>query len=109
LVPFMEGESFRLVQYRLPLRTKQYGVREPKFSRKYRKKRIDIAIIPILGTDATLRRVGFGKGMYDRFFAREGEGIAYRIFIQRTAQISTHVITDAWDIRGDEILTGRTR
>ena len=37
LVPFMEGESFRLVQYRQPLRTRRFGVREPGISRKYRK------------------------------------------------------------------------
>ena len=38
LVPFMEGESFRLVQYRLPLEIKQFGVREPRFSRKKRRR-----------------------------------------------------------------------
>jgi 5-formyltetrahydrofolate cyclo-ligase len=106
LVPFMAGESFRLVQYRLPLRTKCFGVREPIFSRKYRKKQIDIAIVPIAGTDSTGRRIGFGKGMYDRFFAREGHTIARVIFVQRAAQFSPKVITDAWDVRADEILTG---
>ena len=25
-VPFMEGESFRLVKYRLPLKIKKYGI-----------------------------------------------------------------------------------
>jgi 5-formyltetrahydrofolate cyclo-ligase len=109
LVPFMEGESFRLVQYRLPLRTKRFGVREPIFSRKYRKKRIDIAVVPIVGTDPTLRRVGFGKGMYDRFFTREGYRIADVIFVQRTEQYTPCVITDAWDVQADEILTGRIR
>jgi 5-formyltetrahydrofolate cyclo-ligase len=109
LVPFMEGESFRLVQYRLPLRTKRFGVREPIFSRKYRKKRIDIAIVPIVGTDSMSRRIGFGKGMYDRFFAREGQRIAHVIFVQRAEQRSSNVITDVWDVRADEILTGCIR
>jgi len=109
LVPFMEGESFRLVQYRLPLHKKQYGVREPKFSRKYQKKRIDIAIVPIVGTDKTLRRIGFGKGMYDRFFSREGDRIAHVIFVQRIGQHSSAVITDRWDVRADEIIAGHPR
>jgi len=108
-VPFMEGESFRLVQYRLPLRTKQYGVREPNFSRKYRKKQIDMAIVPIVGTDKTFRRIGFGKGMYDRFFAREGTHIAHTIFVQRVWQYSPVPLTDVWDVQADEILVGRLR
>ncbi len=105
-VPFMQGESFRLVQYRLPLQITQYGVREPKFSRKYRKKRIDIAIVPIIGTDPTLRRIGFGKGMYDRFFAREGAQIAYTVFVQRIAQVSPDIVTDRWDVQADELIAG---
>ena len=109
LVPFMEGESFRLVQYRLPLRTKQYGVREPNISKKYRNKRIDIAIVPIVGTDRTLRRVGFGRGMYDRFFAREHGRIGRTIFVQRALQWSPDVVTDAWDVRADEIIVGTRR
>ncbi len=104
-VPFMEGESFRLVQYRLPLKTKKYGVKEPKFSKKYRKKVIDLAIIPIVGTDRSGRRVGFGKGMYDRFFASEGDHIKYLIFVQRALQQSKTVVTDVWDIAADEIIT----
>lgn len=107
LVPFMEGESFRLVQYRLPLRTRRFGVREPKFSRKHRKRRIDMAVVPIVGTDMTLRRVGFGRGMYDRFFAQESDRIAHVVFVQRIGQYSPTVITDAWDVRADEIVTGR--
>ena len=109
LVPFMEAESFRLVQYRLPLHTKQYGVREPNFSRKYRKKQIDMAIVPIVGTDKTLRRIGFGKGMYDRFFAREGAHIAHTIFVQRVWQYSPVLLTDVWDVQADEILVGLLR
>jgi len=109
LVPFMEGESFRLVQYRLPLRIRQYGVREPKFSRKYRKKQIDIAIVPIVGTDPAMRRIGFGKGMYDRFFARRTYRISRVIFVQRSGQFCSEVITDKWDISADELVVGRTR
>jgi len=107
LVPFMEGESFRLVQYRLPLHRRQFGVREPNFSNKYRNRQIDIAIVPIIGTDPTGRRVGFGKGMYDRFFAREGDAIAHVIFVQRTWQYAPCRVTDDWDVQADEVLVGR--
>jgi len=107
LVPFMEGESFRLVQYRLPLHRKQFGVREPNFSNKYRNRQIDIAIVPIIGTDPTGRRIGFGKGMYDRFFARKKRGIEHVIFVQRSWQYAPYRVTDDWDVQADEMLIGR--
>ena len=105
LVPFMEGESFRLVKYRLPLRTKKYGVKEPKFSKQYRKKIITCAIVPIVGTDTSLRRIGFGKGMYDRFFANYNKEIGEIIFIQRVLCQSRALITDDYDVGADRIIT----
>ncbi|WP_457608739.1 5-formyltetrahydrofolate cyclo-ligase [Nitratifractor sp.] len=104
-VPFMEGESFRLVKYRLPLRKKRFGIYEPNNSKQYRKKKIDLAIVPIVGVDAGGRRIGFGKGMYDRFFAREAGNITETIFIQRDLCWSPEIITDSYDIRGDMIVT----
>jgi len=106
LVPFMEGDSFRLVKYRLPLSVKKYGIKEPRISKQYRKKRIDISVVPIVGTDSTLRRIGFGKGMYDRFYAREKRNIIETIFVQRILCISHEVVTDDFDVRADMIITG---
>ncbi len=104
LVPFMEGKSFRLVQYRLPLYKKKFGIKEPKNSYKFRTKNIDLAIVPIVGTDITLRRVGFGKGMYDRFFEKQKKHINYTLFITRKLFISEHNITDSHDISADMII-----
>jgi len=106
-VPFMEGESFRLVKYRQPLKTKKYGIKEPKFSKQFRRKTIDISIVPIVGTDASMRRIGFGKGMYDRFFMRERRWIGETVFVQRILCISPEIITDDYDIRADRIIAGR--
>jgi 5-formyltetrahydrofolate cyclo-ligase len=102
-VPFMEGESFRLVQYRLPLKRKKYGVQEPNFSNKYRNRMIDIAIVPIVGTDRSWKRIGFGKGMYDRFFANHGCEVERIVFVQRVLLQSREVITDSWDVMADEL------
>ncbi len=104
-VPFMEGESFSLVKYRMPLEKKQFGIREPKYSRQYRKRKIDLAIVPIIGTDPTLRRVGFGKGMYDRFFEREQKNIKKTVFVSRRLCWSPQVVTDYFDISADMIIT----
>jgi 5-formyltetrahydrofolate cyclo-ligase len=100
-VPFMVGESFLLVKYRLPLQKKQFGIYEPKFSKQYRKRKIDLSIVPIVGTDPTLRRIGFGRGMYDRFFAREKKSIKEVVFVQRRLCFSTTVVTDHYDVMAD--------
>ena len=104
LVPFMEGESFRLVKYRLPLERKKYGVREPKFSKQFRKRKIDISVVPIVGTDASLRRIGFGKGMYDRFFAQQKRWIEKTIFVQRVLCLSKESVTNHYDVGGDSVI-----
>lgn len=106
-VPFMEGESFRLVKYRLPLEKKKYGVKEPKFSKQYRKRMIELAIVPIVGTDRSLRRIGFGKGMYDRFFARHEKEISQIIFTQRVLCWSTRLVTNEYDVGADEVIAAR--
>lgn len=104
LVPFMEGKSFRLVKYRLPLKIKKFGVKEPKKSNKYIKK-IDLAIVPILGTDSTLRRIGFGKGFYDRFFEKNSKKIKEIIFVGREYCVSSEIITENHDVKGDGYFT----
>jgi len=104
-VPFMEGKSFRLVKYRLPLRQKRFGIKEPNDSKQFRNKKIDLAIVPIVGTDTTWRRVGFGKGMYDRFFEKEHKNINKVIFVARELCYSKEIVTNHFDIKADMIFT----
>jgi 5-formyltetrahydrofolate cyclo-ligase len=108
LVPFMEGESFSLVKYRLPLERKRFGIREPKFSRLYRRRIIDLAIVPIVGTDSSFRRVGFGKGMYDRFYEKARKTINYTVFVSRRLCFSKERVTDAHDLAAETIITPET-
>jgi len=104
LVPFMEGKSFRLVKYKLPLRKKQFGVKEPKNSNKYNKK-IDLAIVPVIGVDIAFRRVGFGKGFYDRFFEKSRKRVNKILFIGREYCFSEEKITDDYDVEAEVYLT----
>ena len=106
-VPFMEGKSFRVVKYRLPLETKRFGIKEPKDSRQFRTKKIDIAIVPIVGMDLTHRRVGFGKGMYDRFFEKEIKNINKIVFVARELCYSKEIITNHYDIKADRMVTAQ--
>ena len=104
LVPFMVGKSFSLVKYRLPLKIKKFGVKEPSKSNNYNKK-IDLAIVPIIGTDSTFRRIGFGKGFYDRFFEKNHKYIREVVFVGRERCISSEIITEDHDVKGDYYLT----
>jgi len=104
-VPFMEGTSFRLVKYRLPLKKKKFGIKEPNDSKQYRVKNIDLAIVPMVGTDATYRRVGFGKGMYDRFYEKQSQYIKQTVFVARELCYSKEIVTDNHDVKADIIVT----
>ncbi len=107
LVPFMEGESFKMVQYRLPLKRKKFGIYEAGNSNKKFKK-IDIAVVPAVGIDKDLKRVGFGKGMYDRFFAKLKQR-PYTIFVQRKLCYVNEKICDEYDIFADMVIAGDGR
>ena len=103
-VPFMLGISLEMVKSRLPLvsRTK-FGVKEP-LSTKIFKKRIDVAIVPTLGVDGYMARIGHGKGFYDRFFAN----LPYRptlIFVEILDNFTNEIISEDHDVTCDFYLT----
>jgi len=102
-LPFMEDDSFKMVPFRFPLRPKRFGIYEPGNSQKKIKK-IDVAIVPAVGVDGEGRRIGFGKGMYDRFFARLRYK-PYIIFIQSQLCNTNQYICDDYDIKADELIT----
>ena len=103
-VPFMVGKTFKAVKYRLPLKRKQFGIREPNNSSF--KAKIDLAIVPIVGIDCTNRRVGFGRGMYDRFFEKL-KVQPINIFTQLTLCKSETIVTSSYDIKADFVITSR--
>ncbi len=102
-VPFMEGESFKMVPLRLPLKKKKFGIFEAGNTLRNIKK-IDIAIVPSVGVDGKLRRVGFGKGMYDRFFAKLRKK-PFTIFVQPELCYTNHHICDDYDVMADVLIT----
>lgn len=60
--------------------------------------------MPVVGVDGNLQRVGFGKGMYDRFFAKLKKR-PYTIFIQSEFCYTKEFICDSYDIACDVIIT----
>ncbi|KAB7884937.1 5-formyltetrahydrofolate cyclo-ligase [Poseidonibacter ostreae] len=102
-VPYMEGDSFKIVKYRLPLQKKKFGIKEPNNS-FLKPKKIDLAIVPVVGIDAIGKRIGYGKGMYDRFFDR----ISYKptlVFTQLILCQSDKILSESYDIQADYIIT----
>ncbi|MBN2965321.1 5-formyltetrahydrofolate cyclo-ligase [Sulfurospirillum sp. T05] len=103
LVPFMEGVSFKVVKFRLPIKKKRFSVLEPQNSQMIFSK-IDIAIVPVVGVDGALRRIGHGKGMYDRFFSSlKCHPIV--IFVQGADCFTTQHVGDAHDVQADFYIT----
>jgi 5-formyltetrahydrofolate cyclo-ligase len=102
-IPFMVGKSFKMVPFRLPLKEKKFGIFEAGNTLRDIRK-IDIAIVPVVGVDGNLQRVGFGKGMYDRFFEKLQKR-PYTIFIQPELCYTKEKICDAYDVAGDILLT----
>ena len=102
-VPFMHGDSFKIVKYRLPLYKKKFGIKEPNNS-FFKARKVDIAIVPVVGIDEVKKRIGFGKGMYDRFFAR----LDYKptiIFTQLILCKSEKKLSEEHDIQANYIIT----
>jgi 5-formyltetrahydrofolate cyclo-ligase len=102
-VPFMEGVSFKMVKFRLPLSRKKFGILEPKNSFA-RGKKIDLAIVPVLGVDGAFRRIGFGKGMYDRFF----ESLSYKpsiAFVELVDCFTPSLVGETHDIQANIYIT----
>jgi len=102
-VPFIDSITFKMVKFRLPLKKSQFGTLESGNSKR-KIDRVDIVIAPTIGIDMSFRRIGFGKGMYDRFY----ESLKKRpklIFVQNISCISREEITEKHDIRADYYIT----
>ncbi|MBU0721095.1 5-formyltetrahydrofolate cyclo-ligase, partial [bacterium] len=98
---------FKMVPFRLPLKEKRFGIFEAGNTIRNIKK-IDIAIVPAVGVDGNLQRIGFGKGMYDRFFENLKKK-PYTIFIQLEFCYTKKYICDSYDVSCDLLLTPKTK
>jgi len=102
-LPFIEEKSFKMVKYRLPLKRNNFNVLEPKNS-YFKIKNIDMIIVPVVGVDGNFKRVGFGKGMYDRFYEKLKKKPIV-IFVQRERCFTHKKITNDYDISADFYIT----
>ncbi|WP_291950728.1 5-formyltetrahydrofolate cyclo-ligase [Campylobacter sp.] len=102
-VPFMQDKSLKIVKLRLALNKKSFGVYEPKNS--FLHSHIDVAIVPVIGVDKNFKRIGHGKGFYDRFFANLTHKKPKIIFVQMINGKTEKNLCEDHDIKGDFYLT----
>ena len=102
--PFISGNEFKITPFRLPLKKNKFGIYECGDSNFNNYNRLDLAIVPIIGIDCTMRRIGFGAGMYDKYYAKLKKH-PFSIFVSRTLNYSKKIITSDYDIRGNVVIT----
>ncbi len=106
-LPTIRGLNFKMLPFRLPLEQNKYKIWEPRFSYLYFEK-IDLAIIPCLGIDSSFKRIGMGKGMYDRKFSKI-KNFPYVIFVSQDPNIARNKLTQDFDISANEYLSYQFR
>lgn len=105
LIPFMLDISFKMVKLRSPFSNSRFNIKETHNQNKFYKK-IDMAIVPVVGVSRNFARVGHGKGYYDRFFAQ----LNYKpeiVFVGIKELLCKEDISDFHDIKCDFYLTPR--
>nr|WP_241993724.1 5-formyltetrahydrofolate cyclo-ligase [Helicobacter sp. MIT 05-5293] len=102
-VPFIQELSFKMIPLRMPLKKNLYGIYESNNS-LFHLIKVDSVIIPVLGIDRDFRRIGFGKGMYDRFLPNLKHKV-HIIFVAKSPNIAQDVITQPYDTLGDCFFT----
>nr|WP_267891717.1 5-formyltetrahydrofolate cyclo-ligase [Helicobacter cholecystus] len=101
-VPKIKGEEFDLIEFRLPLFKEKFSIFEPRGRVKKRAK-LDVMIVPMLAWDKKMRRIGFGRGYYDRFYAKLSSK-PYIIFVSLLGLYVCQKITQDFDVGADLIL-----
>ena len=80
----------------------KYGILEPKNGKLLNIEDLDVIIIPIVGFDLNMHRIGYGKGYYDRFLKNIN---AKKIGLAYECQKVDHIDIDENDIKLDLIIT----
>ena len=84
-----------------------YGIREPQGGEACPAADIDVMVVPGMAFTRDGRRLGRGKGYYDRYLAREGFR-AWCIGVCFGCQIVDDLPCEPFDRRVDEVVTGRS-
>jgi 5-formyltetrahydrofolate cyclo-ligase len=81
-----------------------YGIPEPMGGIPVLPAEIDLVFVPLLAFDQAGHRVGYGKGMYDRFL-QQCRPDAMRIGLSLFEPVDAITDTDAWDVPLNKVIT----
>lgn len=97
-VPFMQDTSLKMVKLRSPFYKKSFGIYEPNNS--FYVAKIDMAVVPVVGVDRNLKRIGHGFGFYDKFFENFTDK-PLLVFVSATKALSRQNLCQKHDIQAD--------
>tara|TARA_R110002110_G_scaffold159065_2_gene356730 strand:+ start:696 stop:1184 length:489 start_codon:yes stop_codon:yes gene_type:complete len=87
-------------------RDNRYGIPEPVSRKLFRARDLDCILVPVVGFDEALHRLGMGGGYYDRALANLNPwkpttliGVAHEL--QKVSELAHNT----WDIRMDGVVT----
>lgn len=81
----------------------QFGIPEPEHGEEVQPADIDLIFVPLLAFDRKGQRVGYGKGMYDRFLQQCPE--AHTVGLSLFEPVPAIQDVDPWDIPLQTVVT----
>lgn len=108
LLPVVVGDALEVREYAVGASLEQgrLGIPEPRLGRIVTDYSvIDLAIIPGVAFTMDGKRLGRGKGYYDRLLSHPSFGDIYKLGICYSFQLLSELPTSSYDVSLDEILT----
>ncbi len=81
----------------------QFGILEPAAEAENKADKLDYLCVPSLAVDVDHYRVGYGKGVYDKFLAQQGVYMSKVVYLAYAEAVLTSCLPDAHDIQADEV------
>ena len=104
VLPRVEGDTMQFYDYRPDrMQSGAFGINEPQGCKPCPPEDIDVMIVPGVGFTAEGKRMGRGKGFYDRYLAQRGFH-ATTIGVCLKEQILPAIPTDPHDKAVDKVI-----
>lgn len=106
VLPFLDGEWMEVAEHRAgeQLVRSSYGAAEPARRIAVAPSEVDVVVLPGLAFDRAGRRLGYGRGYYDRWLRRLGPR-AFLVGICFSAQVVDRVPASSSDERVHAVIT----
>lgn len=104
LLPRVEGDVMRFYEYRPHVLAKgSFGIMEPLGEEPFSPSDIDVIIVPGVAFTADGKRMGRGKGFYDKYMSQTGFA-AHKIAVCYAEQIFSSLPCEPHDVLMNEVI-----